>query len=57
MPIKVVACDCRHEYQDRVYGPGQRVHNVAPKAGPNKSRALRCTVCRKVKAMAEGKDA
>lgn len=61
MPIKIVQCDCRHEYQDKTYGPGNRVHNIAEKIGPSRTgdkgkvRSLRCTVCRKVKPMAEGK--
>lgn len=61
MPVKVIPCDCMHTYQDKVYGWGLRVHNVAEKIGPSKSgdkgkgKSLRCTVCRKVKPVTEGK--
>jgi hypothetical protein len=33
-------CNCNHQYQDRVYGKGMRVHNVSPK-----TEASVCTVC------------
>jgi hypothetical protein len=33
-------CSCSHEYQDRHYGEGMRVHNYA-----KKGEATRCTVC------------
>ena len=36
-------CDCENEYQDKVYGKGNRVHNLT-KAG-----SYRCTICTKVK--------
>ena len=40
---KIEACDCRHEFQDRVYGKGQRVKN--PMQG--KKPGYRCTVCQR----------
>lgn len=38
-------CTCQHEYQDRRYGRGLRVHNATK--GPARSGApgWRCTVC------------
>lgn len=35
-------CSCKHEYQDRIHGPGQRVHTVA-----TKHDWTTCTVCGK----------
>lgn len=36
----IVRCktNCQHDFQDKQYGPGMRVHNIT-----NKGR--RCTVC------------
>lgn len=39
-------CTCKHEYQDKKYGPGKRVHNVA--AGKS-SHSCKCTVCSSTK--------
>lgn len=39
MTTKIITCTCIHDYQDRLYGLGRRVHN-ATKTG------YRCTVCR-----------
>jgi hypothetical protein len=41
MPI-VKSCSCSHEYQDKTYGRGNRVHN---ECGGKNSKGLRCTVC------------
>ena len=41
-------CDCKHEYQDKTYGKGQRVHNPKKAAAGSKPRCT-CTVCGKVK--------
>ena len=39
---------CKNEWQDKRYGPGNRVHNpMAPGAGGKQS--YRCAVCGKVK--------
>ena len=44
MPTMILKCSCRHEYQDEKYGPGKRVHNLAP--GKNRNEVTwRCTVC------------
>jgi len=43
----ILACNCKHEYQDQRYGPGQRVHN---KCGRERTeRRCRCTVCGKAR--------
>ena len=39
--IKIVSCDCKHDYQDKKYGKGKRVAN------PLKGDGHRCTVCSK----------
>lgn len=33
-------CNCAHEFQDKVYGKGIRVHNPC-----KEGKAGRCTVC------------
>lgn len=38
------ACSCYHEYQDEVYGKGQRVFNARAKA-KDAPQLWRCTVC------------
>jgi len=42
----VKACVCSHEYQDKKYGKGMRVHN--PKKGGGSS----CTVCGRTEGVA-----
>lgn len=42
----VLACACRHAYQDSVYGPGKRLHNIA------KNDTALCTVCNAPKSVA-----
>lgn len=47
-------CSCKHEFQDRTYGPGRRVHNKAK----SKAKSLVdwvCTVCGDRKARGEEK--
>lgn len=41
--IAILACSCVHDYQDKVYGKGHRVHNLT------KSNTWRCSVCDKDK--------
>jgi len=41
MATKIKNCDCKHEYQDKKYGKGKRVHN------PTIKDKWRCTVCKK----------
>ncbi len=45
---KILKCSCKHEYQDKKYGKGNRVHNaLASKSG--RLQEYRCTVCGDVK--------
>lgn len=41
----IAPCTCAHEYQDKIYGKGNRVKN------PTKTKPVtyRCTVCGQVK--------
>lgn len=39
MTAKVVKCTCKHEYQDKLYGAGNRVANEM------RSGQLKCSVC------------
>ena len=42
--VKVLACDCSHEYQDKKYGSGKRLHNSC-----KDDKDWKCTVCLKIK--------
>lgn len=44
---KVLTCDCKHTFQDKVYGPAQRLH--LPCAKDAKLTGYRCSVCGKDK--------
>jgi hypothetical protein len=44
MPTKILSCNCKHEYQDKKYGQGKRVHNEM-----KDKKGYRCTVCGDVK--------
>lgn len=49
MSTKIVACSCKHEFQDSKYGKGKRVHNAC-------NSGWSCTVCSNSKnAASEGK--
>jgi hypothetical protein len=37
-------CGCKHEAQDRMYGPQQRVHNKCGSGKASKGK-ITCTVC------------
>ncbi len=39
----ILKCTCPHEGQDRLHGPGNRVHNAMKEAGGTVS--FRCTIC------------
>lgn len=41
---KIMPCICKHEFQDRTYGMGKRVHN-STLANDRGREAWRCTVC------------
>jgi hypothetical protein len=48
MDTKIRKCDCKHEYQDRKYGPEMRVHNPCRSIGKKDEKTkYRCTVCGK----------
>ena len=40
----VKLCTCKHDFQDRAYGRGRRVHNATSGVG-GKKIVHRCTVC------------
>ena len=42
MAAVIKPCDCKHEFQDSLYGKGKRVHTVGRKH-------IKCTVCAKEK--------
>ena len=39
---KVMACDCKNEGQDAIYGKGNRLHKLSETSGVKKAY---CTVC------------
>ena len=43
----IKSCTCQHDYQDKKYGKGKRVHNKITKSDKNLN--WRCTVCGKEK--------
>ena len=42
MATIILKCTCTHEYQDKLYGPGRRVHNGCKMLT---GHGHRCTVC------------
>lgn len=42
--VKIIQCTCKHDFQDKTYGKGNRVANTLDKTGGG----ARCTVCGKV---------
>ena len=45
---KITKCTCHHEYQDKIYGRNNRLHNDAPKSN-NGNGGWRCTICLAIK--------
>lgn len=41
------SCDCKHPGQDKIYGEGQRLHNIG--GGSKAAVTHKCTVCGKKK--------
>ena len=41
-------CDCKHDFQDKKYGKGNRVHTYGSKKN-NGNAGHACTVCGKIK--------
>lgn len=44
---KVLPCTCEHQFQDKTYGKGNRVHNKLQSTPGNEK--FRCNVCGKEK--------
>lgn len=44
MECKILKCKCQHEFQDKIYGKGNRLCNPLEKT----SNSYRCTVCNNV---------
>lgn len=44
MGTNVKRCKCKHDFQDKTYGEGQRVHNRVPGESKEKCK-WRCSVC------------
>lgn len=42
--MMIIKCTCSHEFQDALYGMGNRVCNPCTKRSDG-SRSYRCTVC------------
>lgn len=51
MSTKLFKCRCKHEYQDKKYGKGIRLHNKTTYPNTNKGTLgeYRCTVCKSYK--------
>ena len=46
MATAIKKCSCKNDYQDRKYGKGKRVHNLAgANAKGSMGAKYRCTVC------------
>lgn len=52
--MMIIACNCKHESHDRLYGKGRRLHNKTKKGGTGPT-LYRCTVCVKLRT-ADGKE-
>ena len=50
MATKISRCDCKHSFQDKIYGQGNRVFNMLPLVN-GKTPEGRCTVCGKERAV------
>lgn len=42
-----VLCNCKHEFQDQVYGPKVRIATPTQRTPSASDRVVRCTVCAK----------
>lgn len=42
---KIIACNCKNDFQDERYGQGKRLHNACGK----EHKDYKCTVCGSVK--------
>ena len=50
MATLILHCTCKHDYQDKEYGYGMRVHNGC-KLSTTSGNGWRCTVCGNVQEM------
>ena len=48
----ILSCNCKHDTQDKMYGPGMRVHNPTNDTPPN----WRCTVCNSVRSASKASE-
>ena len=48
---KIIQCHCKHEFQDGMYGKGNRVHNQMKKKDKKSTlvKGWKCTVCLSIK--------
>lgn len=44
----IKSCNCKHKFQDKEYGQGNRVFNPKEKI-KDKTQEYRCTVCQSIK--------
>lgn len=42
----IYPCKCKNEYQDKAYGPGNRVFNPKVKKANSDLQQYTCTVCK-----------
>ncbi len=45
MSVKIKKCTCKHEFQDKEHGKGNRVMNLTTKTVGGILPVYRCTVC------------
>lgn len=50
----ILRCTCKHDFQDKTYGSGMRVHNPCPPKGKTDDPKYRCTVCGAERTAKEG---
>ena len=47
--MKILKCKCKHDFQDKQYGEGMRVHNQCTKKPTAAKPGVKCTVCGSIK--------
>ncbi len=52
LTTRILPCTCIHPFQDKMYGAGLRVHNLAEKKSQG-NPGWGCTVCSKIKPFGE----
>lgn len=43
--IRIITCNCHHQYQDQQYGAQKRIANETLKSKVSDQVIVRCTVC------------